>query len=553
MRGLRERFSQSLGAFEAVFTNANLRRIELSLVGSEFGAWFYGIALAVYAYGHGGATAVGVSFLIRTLPSFFGAPFMGVLGDRYRRVRVMAAATIGRIAAMSAAAAAVALGGPPFLVYALLGFVTLFSTAFRPAQAALLPSLTRTPEELTAVNVASSSIASLAIFGGPALGGVLLAVVSPATIFAITAVLFAWTLVLVAGIKAPQPAASSERRHIAREALDGFRTIAVNPTLRVLIGLYSMQTLIAGALSVLVVVTALKLLHLSDSGVGFLNSAIGLGGVLGIAFAVALVGRLRLSIGFVFGLFLWGLPLILIGAVPHAAVAYVFLGLIGAGDTLVEVAGPTLLQRAVPENVLARVFGALESLHLGTMAVGGILAPALVGLFGIRWALVITGLILPVLALVFWRKLSMIDKAAPAPAEQLALLRQIPLFAPLSIVTIEQLASSMEAVQAPAGEVVIRQGDVGDRFYAIESGDLDAAVDGRTVRTLGPGDHFGEIALLRDVPRTATVTARTDADLYALERDEFIAAVTGHAPSAEAADAVIAQRLATARTGLAAD
>ncbi len=551
LKGIRERLSGSLSAFGAVFTNPNLRRLELAFTGSEFGKWLYLVALAVYAYRHGGTTAVGVAYLIRTVPSFFAAPFMGALADRYPRERVMVLATISRVVTMGVAAAAVAVGAPPILVYVLVALVTLLSTAFRPAQSALLPSLTRTPDELTAANVASSSVASVALFAGPALGGGVLLVTSPEVVFGATAGIFVWVLFLVGRIEVEREPPFVERRNLAREALEGFRTIAVHPTLRVLVSLYAMQTLVAGLLGVLVVVAALKFLRLGDSGVGFLNSAIGVGSVLGIAVTLAFVSKRRLAFGFSFGLLLWGIPLIVFGAIGNTAVAYIALGCVGIADTLVEVAAPTMIQRAVPDHVLARVFGVLDSLFFGTIGLGGILAPALVSGLGIRWALIVTGLILPVLAVVFWRKLAKIDAAAPAPAEQLALLRQLPLFAPLPIVTLEQLASSLVPVHAPAGEVVIRQGEEGDRFYLIETGELEVSIDGRPVRTMGPGDHFGEIALLREVPRTATVTARSSSDLYALERDEFIAAVTGHAPSVRAADAVIAQRLSTARSSVA--
>jgi CRP-like cAMP-binding protein len=152
--------------------------------------------------------------------------------------------------------------------------------------------------------------------------------------------------------------------------------------------------------------------------------------------------------------------------------------------------------------------------------------------------------------LLFWRPLNAIDAAAPVPESELALLRVIPIFAPLPSMTLEQLASHLSHVSVPAGQVVFRQGEPGDLFYVIGEGEVAVALDGRPQVTLGRGAYFGEIALLRDVPRTATVTAVTEVELYALERDVFIAAVTGHAPSAEAADAVIASRLGSAALNL---
>jgi hypothetical protein len=197
------------------------------------------------------------------------------------------------------------------------------------------------------------------------------------------------------------------------------------------------------------------------------------------------------------------------------------------------------------------VFGAVESLIIGAMGIGAAVAPGLVDWLGTRGALIATGSLLPVLGLAFWHRLGAIDAAFALPVRQLVLLRGSSIFAPLPQAQQERLARQLVPVHAGAGETIVREGETGDRFYLVQEGELDVSVDGAPVSPLGPGDHFGEIALLRDVPRTATVTARTETDLYALERDEFIAAVTGHSPSAEAADAVVSQRLATARTGLA--
>jgi hypothetical protein len=283
----------------------------------------------------------------------------------------------------------------------------------------------------------------------------------------------------------------------------------------------------------------------------FFLSAFGIGGLLGAALTVALVARQKLASDFAVGTLLWGLPLILIGIFPSKAAALVLIAFIGIGDTLVEVAAPTLLQRAVPDEVLGRVFGAVESLIIGAMGIGAILASPLVDWIGVRGALIATGCLLPALGLLFWHRLGAIDSAFALPVRQLALLRQIAIFAPLPQAQIERVARELVPLHAVAGEQIVREGETGDRFYIVDEGELEVSVDGAPVRKLGPGDHFGEIALLRDVPRTATVTALGDVDLYALDRDEFLAAVTGHAQSAEAADAVISQRLSTARTGLA--
>jgi MFS family permease len=516
--GARNRLRESLRAFRAVFANRQLRRIELALVGSVTGEWAYAMALAVYAFGRGGAAAVGLVGLIRFLPSALVAPFAAVLGDRLPRGRVMVASDFLRAAAMIGAAAAVAGEAPAGVVYALAGFVSIVSTAFRPAQAALLPSLARTPEELTAANVASSTIESIASFAGPALGGLLLVATSTGVVFAVTSGAFVWSALLVFGVPAAprvrDPEAGTE---IAGELLAGFRTILGQARLRLLVGLYAAQTLAAGALNVLVVVLAFEVLDLGTSGPGLLNAAVGVGGVLGAVVALALVGRQRLASDFGVGLLLWALPMVLIGVWAQEAPALVLLAVLGIGNTLVDVAALTLLQRATPDEVLARVFGVMESLG--------------------------------VVAVLSWPRLARIDREIEVPERELALLTRLPLFAPLAPATVEHLARKLAPVSVRAGEVIVRAGEPGELFYVVASGEVEVEAEGKPPQTLGPGDYFGEIALLRPVPRTATVVAREDGELLTLDRDEFVTAVTGHPESLSAADAVIGARLGSLRTG----
>jgi hypothetical protein len=183
------------------------------------------------------------------------------------------------------------------------------------------------------------------------------------------------------------------------------------------------------------------------------------------------------------------------------------------------------------------------------IGLGALAAPLLVDWVGSRGALIVAGALVPLLVVPAWPRLTEIDKAARVPTDRLALLRQNPIFAPLSEPTLEQLAGGLDELGVSAGEVVIRQGDKGDLFYLVKEGDLDVAQNGKTIQSLGPGDSFGEIALLRDVPRTASVMAKTPAILYTLGRGEFLAAVTGYAPSLSAAEGIIGTRLSTARAG----
>ena len=549
---LREQLRESGHAFSEVFRNSNLRRVELSWAGTVCAYWIFIVTLGLYAYQRGGAGAVGLVALLRVLPSVVAAPFGAVLGDRYRRERVAVAINVARSVTIVAAAAAAFLGAPAGVVYALASVMGLLQSIFRPTQAALLPLLARTPQELTAANLVLTTIESVGIFAGPAIGGLLLAVTSTDTVFAVTGGVFLLAALMLTGVSADRrPAAPALRRSFVREAFAGFGTVARDSKLRLIIGLYGMQTLTAGAVNVLIVVMALETLDLGKPGIGFLNSAIGVGGLLGGVAALAVVARPQLASAFGVGLVLAGLPIAAIGLLPSVAPALVLLAVAGIGTTIVDVAGLTLLQRSVPNEVLTRVMGVVQSVFVGTLGLGAILAPALIALFGDRWTLAAVGLTLPAAASLAWRRLRHLDAITASAPASTAVLHAIPIFRPLPPALIEQLAREAHPLQVPAGETVIRKGEPGDAFYVIVNGEAEVRLDGERGQTLRAGDYFGEIALLRHVPRTATVAALTQLDLLTIEREDFIAAVTGHPESAEAAHAVVATRLGSMRPGVA--
>jgi MFS family permease len=526
-----------------VYRNRAMRRLQLGWAASIIGSWAYAVALVVYAFDQGGVTAVGLVGLIRWLPSAVASPIAAILGDRYPRVRVMLATDALRAVGLGVMAVCVLTDAPAAVVYVLASLVAVIGTAFQPAQSAILPSLARTPEELTAANVSSSTLESLGFCVGPALGGVLLAVSNVWVVFAATAVCFVWSaLMLVPLLRATEPPLTHERPHLLDEATAGFRAIADNRRLRLVVGLFTAQTLVNGAFGVLIAVAAFDLLDLGPSAVGYLNAAVGVGGIIGGLVSLALVGHRRLATTFGIAVAGTGGPLLLVGGVPSTGVALVAFALIGFANIICDVSGFTILQRGTPSEVLARVFGVLHSLIYAAVAVGAVLAPVLVHAFGARWTLVVVGLLLPILAVLTHASLTRID-TEPADPRRIELLRGIPIFAPLSQPVIEPLAASLAPVSAAAGDEIIRAGDHGDRFYVVSSGEVEVFVDGRPARREGEGSYFGEIALLRDVPRTATVRAASDVELYALDRDDFLTAVSGHAGSTQAAEAVIGSRL----------
>jgi len=540
---LREHLRESARAMREVFRNRGLRRLQLAWAGSIIGSWAYTVALVVYAFDQGGASAVGLVGLVRWLPSAFASPLAAILGDRFPRVRVMLTSDLLRAVALGGMAALVVTDAPAAAVYVLAAAVAVIGTAFHPAQSALLPSLARTPEQLTAANVSSSTLESLGFCVGPALGGLLLAFSPIWVVFVITACTFLWSALMLAPLlREAEPPLTRESPHLLDEATAGFRAIWKDPRLRLVVGLFSAQTLVNGAFGVLITVSAFELLDLGASGVGYLNAAVGVGGIVGGLISLALVGHKRLATTFGVAVAGTGAPLLLVGGQPSTAVALIAFGLIGFANIICDVSGFTILQRGTPSEVLARVFGVLHSLIYATVAAGAVIAPVLVNAFGVRWTLVVVGLLLPILAILTHASLVRIDRE-PADPRRLELLLGIPMFSPLSPPVLEQLAAGLAPVSASAGDEIIRVGDHGDRFYVVSSGEVEVLVDGRPPKREGEGTYFGEIALLRDVPRTATVRAATDVELYALDRDDFLPAVTGHAGSAQAAEAVIGARM----------
>ncbi len=537
------RFAASLQAFGRVFANPRVRNLQIAGAGSTLGIWAYGVALPVYAYQAGGARAVGLLFFARFVLAALASPWIGILVDRWSRRTVMLASDLLRAAIMAGMTVVASTGGNPRAVYVLAIVSTVVAVSWNPAQAALMPSLVNSPEELTAANVVENTISSVGMFAGPALGGILLALSGPAAVFAFTGALTLWSAAFVLRVPRDLPPEPTEHPHILAELTAGLAAVIQRPALRVVVGLSGAQAIVDGALEVLLVVLALRLLHGSNATLGWLNTAIGIGSIFGAVAVAALATRRRLAGGFAIGLLLSGVPLAICAAVTSLAPALILVGALGAGAIFCQVNSVTLVQRSTENEVMGRVFAFLGSLVLAGLAIGSVAAPALVSWLGPRGALIATGLFLPVLLVPLWRSLQRVDDEAVIAEEPLKLLRRIEIFAELPEPVLERLAAEATPVSVAADQVVVSRGEVGNHFYAIATGKAVVERDDGTTRELGPGDFFGEIALLRDVPRTATVRASEPLRLFVVEREEFLMAVTGHSPTLATAENVVMSRL----------
>jgi MFS family permease len=519
--------------------NKNVRRVELAWGAAISAEWAYFVALGVFAYDAGGASAVGLAGLIRLLPAAFVAPGAAALGDRFRRERLLlAAAILGTVVLTGSAFAALA--GSDGGVYACAALVGISSTLIRPTLQALLPSLTRTPEELVASNAATSTVESFGTLLGPLLAGVLVEQASVGVTFAVAAAVLTVGVVLILLVHT-EGATTGRAASPGRPAF-AWRAVAQHPGAPAVVTLMVAQAFVRGCLNVLIVVAAFEFLGGGGGTVGLLTAAIGAGGVFGAIASSTYHGN-RLARVFALSLFGWGLPIVLVAPSPQLALMLVLLGIVGAANSVEDVSGFTLLQRAIRDDALSGVLGLIWGAAMGALALGSIATPLLVRALGARSAFVLVGFLLPVLTIACFRRMAALDDLA-APTDQQLLVDDVPMFKPLSLAAKERLAAKLLPLDVPAGEMIVRAGDVGDRFYIIDSGTVRVRL-GNGEKLSGMGEYFGEIALLRDQPRTATVTAATDTRLYALERADFLAAVTGHALAEATAHEVVGGRLAS--------
>ena len=410
---IRQELTSSRTAMTHVVANPALRRIFAAFAGSLIGDGVFALSAAVFVYRSGGATAVGVLAVCRYVLIAVVAPLGAALADRYDRRLVMTASDVLRLVVVVIAAALITVHGPRVAVYALIILVGLAGTAFRPAQAAILPSLSREEEELSGANVLSSTIESIGFFAGPAVAGLLLAFSSIAVAFAFDAVTFVWSVLLLWGIRLPDddertPAYRAQLSRHAVEtdtaaetflhrALQGFREIARHRDIRTLAILYVLQCVVAGASAVFTVAIALRMLHIGNSGLGLMESTLGIGGLVGGFVALMLMQRSRLATHFAIGIMMWGAPLVIIAIFPNEFAALLTMGLIGVANSIVDVNAITVLQHQVPNEVLGRVMGAIEAGDVGGMAIGSLAMTLLIHVTGLREGLAWIGVVVTVL------------------------------------------------------------------------------------------------------------------------------------------------------------
>ena len=558
--------SSRFDVLTAVLRSTLLRRLEFAYVLFAFGEWSTWVAIVVYAYGRGGAGEAGIIVFVELAPSVVLAPAVAALGDRFPRDRVLLATYAAQAVVMTATAAALAGGGPPVLIY---GFATVTATLValsRPIHSALAPEVVTSPDDLTAANVVSGMAESAGSLIGPLGAGVLIGLGGPAAVFFVAAIgnvagaaavfdvarrraatrraePFAAS-VEVSGGSHPRSDGPDRWRASARELIGGLAAILADDRLRGVVLVATWATFLVGAMDILYAVLAIELMGLGDGGVGFVGALGGVGAILGSVAGLMLIGRERLGVSLAGSAVLFGAGIATIALATESVAAAVLLVLAGAGAGLTNVGALTLIHRLAGDDVMSRVFGVLQGMMMGATALGALAVPLTIGLVGNRAAFAVAGLSLPVVLLLVGRAIVRGDRLDTGRGAELRLLRGVPMLAPLSGPVLERLAVAITRSQFEPGSAVICEGDRGDQFYVVESGQLVVSVDGREVRRLGPGDGFGEIALVRDIPRTATVTAIDDVALIEIGRAPFVEALGGQPRSRTIAAGLVDERLA---------
>jgi MFS family permease len=532
--------------------------VELGFLLATMVEWAAWLALVVYAFDRGGPTEAGIIGFAVGLPAIVVAPLAAILGDRFPRARVMVVAYAGQAVALGATAVAF-MANAPLLGYG-LGVAAMALVALtRPLLASILPEVARSPDELTAANAASGMGEGLGALGGSFAAGVLFGIggVTLVLLGGAAAMVIAGLLVLPLAIRARAielPALRSEAaglgatiRAVARELAAGAATIGRDRRLAALSAVMGATIGVLGALNILIVIVAIDVLGFDADATGYLTAVTGIGALTGALFATSLVGRERLAAPMLGSIVGFAVAVAGVGFGSTLVQVVIALAATGIGWSVAWVAATTMTQRLTGDDVMTRVFGANESIQTGAEAIGGLLVPVLVVAFGPTGALVALGIGLALVALAAAPTLLRADRIDPAVLHDLAVIRAVPMFGPLSGPVLERLASGAERLTVEPGTTIIREGETGDLFYVIDVGRARVMVAGRAAGELGAGGAFGEIALLRDTPRTATVTAEEPTTVLAIRRELFLEALTGQPRSRAVAADVVQDHLAADR------
>ncbi len=519
--------------------NRGLRRLCLATFGfrvAELGVW---IALTAYAYTAGGVREASAVMVLELVPATAFALAVGGLIRRHGARQVLRWGLAGQSVSMAAAAVFLHQGANA-LGFAAAVIAATAVTTTRPAHSVLTPGMVEGPDDLTAANVFSGGLVAAGSLAGPAGAGVIMTAAGSWAVFAVMAAIVAGSAAAVWGLPATTQAADDDPESL----IAGLRAIAREPGPRVMVLAVGVYYVVVGAVDVLAVVIAVELLHKSEAFGGYVAATVGVGCVLAGGIALAVIGRRWISPWILLSALAIGAGLVGVSLVgSHLVASLLVLAAFGIAEATYELTALLLLQRVSRLDLLGHIFALVEALQMAMLAVGAAAVPLAVQLFGSHWAPGAIGALFVVLVGTLGTRIVLIVRHARVPVTEMATLRATPLFAALPGPALETVAREARRIAAPAGTVVVRQGEPGAEFFVVVSGTLIVSVDGNDVSELERGDGFGEIALIRNVARAATVRASTDAVLLTVGHEPFLAAVTGHVATNDRASSIAAAHL----------
>jgi MFS family permease len=510
--------------------------------------WIFFVGGLVYAFDKGGARTTGFASLALLLPTALAAPASGAAPRRHNPHAVLLAAYSAQTIALVGAAVGAVVDAPVTVVIGLCAVAAAAFTFVGPASAVSLPAVVRSTRELTTANLWIGSCDGTGTLVGSLLATILLAAQGAALALAGGAVL----TVIAAGFTLPQSRRQSGPsfgcddidtdvdsagaiRLIFRSVVELRERPGVGGVLAVAGG----QFILVGALDLILVVLANDTLGLDEGGPGLLIAFVGIGAMVSAVGSSMLVKRRRLApllAGAVVSIIIASF---LLGMTPTLLTAVLLLPVVGFGRALADITSRMLLQRATPPQALAPIFGAIELFAGIGMIIGSIGAQVLIAVQGVEAALIGLAMFFTMLLVLTWRALRVADESADIPIVAISLLRRVPAFAPLLPLALETVARTAEELPTTAGQVVMTEGEAGDTFYAVADGSFEIVHAGKLMCTVERGASFGEVALLADVPRTATITCKRQGSLLAVQRAPFLVAMTGSDTCRRAAWGVI--------------
>lgn len=529
-------------AQRAACGNGFLVRYTITVFLNVVAEWAVTLGGLVYAFERGGASTTGYAAIGLLVPYVFFSPLSGALAERYPPQRVRIGAMLLQTLGFSVAALAAFADLEVVVVVVPIMLAVGGTTMLGPAGAVLRPAIVRSSQELTIANLWVGYADSVSVFGGPLLAAVMLAVGGAPAVLASCAAVAATALAISLyrrPIDPPGGSDATDRAGALRLMGRELRAVRARPGVIGILTVAGGQYFLIGLLDIVIVVAAQEEFGLGPSGAGSLATALGAGAFVSGALSTVLVRRSRLAPMIAAAMVVMAIGCVVMGVVLSAVVAFIVLPIMGLARSVQALLGQVLLQRSAEPEALGSIFAMLELAAGFALLAGTIAAQLLIAAGGVRTALLGGAIYFIVLLALTGRALRYADDSADVPVVAMSLLRRVPLFEPLPRAALEVVSRSAVEVNVASGAPVITQGEPGDRFYTVADGEFDVSIDDRIVQRCRRGDSFGEIALLGDVPRAASVKATTPGSLLAIDRAPFLIAVTGHDSSRQAAWGVV--------------